>query len=397
MLSKASLALSLPALASATFLYAGAYSGLVTTLNLDIPSGSYGDDGPASLVAVSTADGCKGSPAWLELDAEDRVLYCSDEGLTKATGSISSFRTGGEDGALGLLNKLDTAQGPVSSIRYGKGGLAVAHYATSKVTFYDVSDPSALTPIDEFNFTLSEPGPVPDRQDAPHPHQAVVDPTGAFVVVSDLGSDLIRLFAIGDDGLSVSELEPFAVTPGAGPRHVAFLETKGGDTIMYVVTELANTVIGYSVKYADGSIEFEELFSVGTHGEGVEVPKGAAASEITLSPDNKFLIVASRLESSFTIPNPVPSEGAEAEVPSDSITTFSVGADGALEFHQTAPSGGRNPRHFSINRSGDLVAVALQDDGTVVVYSRDVKTGELGDVVAAAALDGLVTCVIFDE
>lgn len=121
--------------ASAAFLYASSYSGDVTTLNLTLaaptPSrarcvGSVIPPGSGSLVAVSSTDGCAGSPAWLELDYDNAVLYCSDEGLTKATGSMSSFRTT-DDGELLLLNKIDTKQGPVSSVLYGNGGLAVAH------------------------------------------------------------------------------------------------------------------------------------------------------------------------------------------------------------------------------------------------------------------------------
>jgi len=121
--------------ASATFLYAASYSGDVTTLNLTLaestPSrarcnGATKPPANGTLVEVSSTNGCAGSPAWLELDYDNALLYCSDEGLTKATGSMSSFRTT-DDGELILLNKINTKQGPVSSVLYGKGGLAVAH------------------------------------------------------------------------------------------------------------------------------------------------------------------------------------------------------------------------------------------------------------------------------
>lgn len=49
---------------------------------------------------------------------------------------------------------------------------------------------------------------------------------------------------------------------------------------------------------------------------------------------------------------------------------------------QTAAAGGRNPRHFSLNKAGTLVASALQDDNRVVIIERDVKTGLLGKIVA---------------
>ncbi len=53
---------------------------------------------------------------------------------------------------------------------------------------------------------------------------------------------------------------------------------------------------------------------------------------------------------------------------------------------QIAPAGGLNPRGFSLNKAGNLVASALQDDNRVVVIERDVKTGLLGKIVAHAAV-----------
>lgn len=119
MLFKSALALAAPSLATATTLYAASYSGTVSTLDL-----SLSDVDAAALSVISETDGCAGSPAWLEI-GDEGVVYCSDEGLTRATGSVSAF-TRGEEG-LELVSRLDTEQGPVSSVRFGDGGLVVAH------------------------------------------------------------------------------------------------------------------------------------------------------------------------------------------------------------------------------------------------------------------------------
>lgn len=42
---------------------------------------------------------------------------------------------------------------------------------------------------------LARPGPAPAQTEA-KPHQAVVDPTRRFMVVPDLGADLLRLYAL---------------------------------------------------------------------------------------------------------------------------------------------------------------------------------------------------------
>ena len=159
------------------------------------------------------------------------------------------------------------------------------HSATSMVTVYDISDPTSPTQNQSYTFTLSKPGANPDRQEAPHPHQVVLDPTGAFVLVPDLGADLVRVFAVGE-GASLVEGEALEVEAGSGPRHVAFVEREGkcgGSVVMYVVSELANTISGFGVEYKDGGMKFEELFTIPTHGEGEDVPEGASASEILVS------------------------------------------------------------------------------------------------------------------
>ena len=119
-------------------------------------------------------------------------------------------------------------------------------------------------------------------------------------------------------------------------------------------------------------------------------------------PDNKFLTLSSRGENLLTIPNFDRSGNATAEIPSDPLVTFAIdGADGSLSLVEEAPAGGRNPRGFSLNRDGTLLASALQDDNRVVVYERDVETGKLGRVVAWATVgegdENGPNYVLFDE
>lgn len=108
------------------------------------------------------------------------------------------------------------------------------------------------------------------------------------------------------------------------------------------------------------------------------------------------MIVSSRGENSFTLPNFDASNSTE--IVSDAIITFSVDhGSGELALLQTFPSGGRFPRQFSINKAGDLLAVGLQSDSRVVVIERDVETGLLQRFVANATVAGEVTAVIFNE
>ncbi|KAG7131857.1 6-phosphogluconolactonase like protein [Verticillium longisporum] len=386
-----------PGAAESFILYASSYSGTVTALNLTLTS-----DGNATLRLVSESKACAPSPSWLTLDANDSVLYCTNEGLMADHGSVSAFNV--SNGRLTLLGQVDTVIGPVSAVKYGDEGrgLAVAQYIGSSLTTINVTTLSSLTLLNTTTFTLPSPGPVPSRQEAPHPHQVAIDPTGRFLLVPDLGADLVRVYLIDPSTLTLHSIEPLVTAPGSGPRHVVFFESPTGATYLYLVTELANTITSYAVSYfGNDEIRFDRVFQCPTHGAGNTVPEGAAAAEIAISPDNRFFTVSSRNERSFIIPSP-DAEGPDAtgagDIESDSLITYLISPEtGELVFLQKFPAGGLIPRHFSMNGNGSLVAVAVQQDGRVVILRRSVETGQLKEIIASIKLEGEVTAVIFAD
>lgn len=113
--------------AMATFLYVSSYSGIVTTLNLTLPSQN-ASLASTTLESVSSSTGCAQTPSWLTLDATNGVLYCLDRGSSTVSGSLSSFQVA-NDGSLSHLDRVDMIYGAVSSVIYGdtSAGLAVAH------------------------------------------------------------------------------------------------------------------------------------------------------------------------------------------------------------------------------------------------------------------------------
>lgn len=83
----------------------------------------------------------------------------------------------------------------------------------------------------------------------------------------------------------------------------------------------------------------------------------------------------------------------------DTIISFALSpTNGTLSKPLRTPAGGKWPRDFSLNRVGDLMAVALQKDHKIVLIKRDVETGKLEDkVLSEIVLDGEVYAVIWDE
>ncbi|PQE26315.1 3-carboxymuconate cyclase protein [Rutstroemia sp. NJR-2017a BBW] len=378
-----------------TNLFVSSYIGTITTLQLSqYTNGSY------SLKSLSVNNETTDNPAWLMKDPYNQVLYCANEYLPNSVndGSISAYKIG-NGGVLTLLEKQETVNGPVNTVLFNGGkNMAAAHYSGSALTTYTVHANGTISPLQTLKFTLAKPGPYPGgRQLSPHPHEALLDPTSQFLLVPDLGADLVRIFPINSSTSLVSESAPLVAPSGSGPRHGAFHVTSCNTTYFYLVEELGNTVTSYVVTYSENpkGMSFKQLERTSIYGN-YSVPAGAApaAAEIMATPDNKFMLTSSRNLTTLTNP------------PSDTLQTWTITPSGALSFTQLFPTDGDFPRQFSLNKAGNLVAVGLQRSGKVVIISRNVTTGLFEKKVAEIAIgqftgpnnnNGQVTSVIFDE
>jgi 6-phosphogluconolactonase (cycloisomerase 2 family) len=106
------------------------------------------------------------------------------------------------------------------------------------------------------------PGPVPNRQDAPHLHEAIVDPTQQYILVPDLGADLVRIYTIDQKTNILTAKTPLKAKAGSGPRHGAFtLDPIAGHYVFYLVAEIASSVTAYRVTYGNalGDLTFDEI------------------------------------------------------------------------------------------------------------------------------------------
>ena len=403
---QAMIALSLSAAVSATNLYVSSYTGNITTLSLTPKNGAY------DLSKTGSNPQCGPNPSWLTIDNNRGLLFCMNEGLSTANGSLSSF-TINDDGSLKAVQNTTSISGPVAGAIYGsptsRRGIALAHYVGSAVSTFALDGNGKFSPIQNFTFKLDKPGPNPDRQDAPHPHDAVLDPTGQYILVPDLGADLVRIYSWNAD-LSLTEQSPLQAIKGSGPRHAVFYTPSGlnrGDTYLFLVAELSSTVTSYKVTYQQnrGGLTFEQVFVSSTYGF-MHQPPGNAPAEILISPDNRFLLISNRNSSDFIVPVPLnnpnattyfpqysyASVNASLQIPqnesSDSISTFRINNDGTLSFLQLAPTGGSWPRSMSLSPDGALLAVGLQYANRTNVYERDVATGLLGNLAASVDMNG---------
>ncbi|KFY00867.1 hypothetical protein O988_03071 [Pseudogymnoascus sp. VKM F-3808] len=367
MLSNSLLLLGLaPANALGSILYATHYAGTLSVLSLT-------DD---SLTVVSSEKNCGPQPSWVTFDSANQVLYCVNE--LNQGGTLNAFDVDAE-GALTAVATANLPGNPVYSALYGgEDGIsfqAFAHYGGAQISTIalPITDDSEI--LQSFAYTMDGPGPDPSRQEAPHPHMTAVDPTGGFIIVPDLGADLLRVYSVDKPTGFLTSCANVTATPGSGPRHVAFWEAGGtGGTMMYLANELSLDVTVYSVAYPEeegGCISLVSIQTEKSYPADQEAKDGQKGGEIRVS--GNYVLASNRADETFGHFN-------------DSIAVFPIDASGAISTPVISPAYGTYPRTMQVNAAGDLVAIGNQDSGTVVIVSRDPATGVLGAEVASVSV-----------
>lgn len=82
--------------------------------------------------------------------------------------------------------------------------IPAAYSAGAGINTFNIADPAAIEPLQSELF----PAPADNRsnpQEQARPHQAVLDPTGEFLVFPDLGADLLRVFKVDKETLQYTE------------------------------------------------------------------------------------------------------------------------------------------------------------------------------------------------
>ncbi|MFF1378970.1 lactonase family protein [Streptomyces sp. NPDC058308] len=317
------------------------------------------DPGTGALTLVGATDAVA-DPSYLALSPDGETLYAVSE---TSDGAVAAFRTGG--GVPEPAGRsVPVGSAPTHLALYG-GHVLTANYRSGSVSAVPLRADGALAPTPSSELRHTGSGPHPQRQQGPHAHQVLADPSGRWAVSVDLGTDSVRVCAFGESGLTLHR--EVALRPGSGPRHLVFHPR--GDRA-YVLNELSPTLTVCAWDAAEGVLKpLSELPVLVAAPDGDTYP-----SEVVVAPDGRFLWTATR--------------GPDII----SVIALDESGDGA-RVTATVPCGGHWPRDLAIDPAGRHLYAANERSGDVTWFTIDQETGlpvRTGSVAAPAA-----SCVIF--
>ncbi len=310
-------------------------------------------------VAAETPD-----PSWVAVHPNGKFLYAVNEAGKNSM--VSAFALESKTGNLTLLNQLPVLGEDPCYISFDRTGkyVFVANYTSGNVVVFPIGANGKLGAATANVHDEGKLGPNKERQDGPHAHWIESSIDDRSVYVADLGLD--RVLRYGFDATngtlstgpvqsnwSHSVLDLSAkLAHGTGPRHAAFSHN---GVRMYVLGELQSTVTAFHMIGTDDFVptSFQKISAL---------PKGFSgrndAAEIVLHPSGKFLYTSNR--------------------GNDTIAVFNVQRrGGALKLLENVPTGGKEPRHFAIDPSGNYLLAENQLSNNIVILKIDLATGGL--------------------
>lgn len=291
------------------------------------------------------------NPSFLGVDTTRLKLYAVSETMEyegQAGGAFGVWSIDPDSGKLDRVQLQPTFGGAPCHVEMTpeNDAVIVTNYAGGNVALYPIDQDGLLG--DPVLYEHSGSGPNPNRQEGPHPHSALVDPSGRYVLVPDLGIDRIVRYELDPANAGLILKDEIAANPGAGPRHAAF---HPNGTRLYVINELDSTVTVYS--YGEGDVE--ALQTVSTLPLGFE--GSSTCADIHVDPEGAFLYGSNRGD--------------------DSIAVFRIDEDGMLNLTDVVPTGGKTPRNFTLSPEGQYLLVGNQDSNSIHIFRRDANTGKL--------------------
>lgn len=299
------------------------------------------------------------NPTFVEVARDGVSLSAVSEVAGWNEGDITAYSINQATGALTYLSKQPTRGDGTAHNSHDNTGrfAAIANYSglpadakpNQSIAIY-LRDPDGTLRPSVSEGRHHGTGPIIDRQERPHAHCVRWTPDNRFVVVADLGIDKLVTYRFDESTGALSPHGETALPPGSGPRHFRFHPSL---PFAYLVNELTCTLA--SLRFDAEAGTFEILAIEPTTPEPVE---GNSGSAIDIAAGGKHLYVGNRGH--------------------DSVAGFAIDqATGIARLIGTTPCGGRVPRDFSFDPTGQVLVVANQESDRLSVFRYEAASGAL--------------------
>ena len=308
------------------------------------------------------------SPSCLAINAAGTRLYSANETDKMEdgeSGSISTFAINRSNGQLTLLNTVSSGGAGPTYVSIHPSGrfVLVANYFGGSVAVLPILPDGRLGPASDIKKDGGTLGPkkaanapagsfASSGHDMPHAHMIAADPSGRFVISTDLGLDQILVWKFDDRAGVLAPADPAALSlpAGDGPRHFAF---HPDGHWFYSLQEEGSNIVLFDYDAAHGRLVPRQTVS--------SLPPGFAgssfSSEIMVSGDGRFVYAANRLH--------------------DGIACFSIGERGTLTFVGEEWTRGDYPRSFNFDPTGNFLYSCNQRADAITAFRVDRKSGGL--------------------
>jgi len=308
-------------------------------------------DGSSKAISKQKAE----EPSFLITSTNHQFVYAVNE-LGKGNGAVSAYAFNKTTGEFKLLNTVLSGGDHPCHISTDRSNrfVFVSNYSGGNLSAIAINSDGSLSNEKQ---TIQHLGSSTNksRQEKAHVHSAVLSPDEKFLVVQDLGTDKISVYAVDLNNpikpLSENPLSVFNSNPGDGPRHISFHPTK---PLVYVVQELTGSVTVLAFKKG----ELKKLQQINMFDKVTDKKSGAA--DIHLSPDGQFLYASNRVDY-------------------NDLAIYKVTSNGTLTWVGSQPTLGLAPRNFAIDPTGNFLLAANQNSNEIVVFKRNKTTGLLND------------------
>jgi 6-phosphogluconolactonase len=363
--------------ASKTLVYVGCYTARgqgIYIYEMNVVTGAL------TQVRVVGTPAAAPNPSFLALSPNGRFLYAVNEignYETRQSGSVRSFAVDFDNADLTPLNVQPTEGRNPAHLSVDATGRFViaANYSgsttgTNNVTLLPINDDGSLAPPSQIISHTGTLGPNTGRQEAPHAHMAMPDPTGQFVLVNDLGLDRTFVYRLDRaESTLVSTNSPGVAVPGSGPRHLAF---HPNGRFLFVINELLNSIGVWTWDSEGGAINrVQTISTLPEWYSGI-----SSTAQILVSSDGRFVYGSNRGH--------------------DSIAVFACDpATGQLTAVGEHWTFGETPRNFNIDPTGNFMYVGHQNTDNIAVFKIDKATGKLEFTGQQMLSPGQPVCIVF--